>query len=76
MNDAISSNEWTDEAPQGPGLYLYQFTTEWPIHVGRVKKGDWSSRENPEWLYCNGKPLFQMNARWLGPIPEPPNRCP
>lgn len=68
--------EWTDKSPTEPGLYMLQKVNEWTIHVERVHRGKWQDAQNPDWLYCSVMPVHEIDARWLGPLPEPPNKYP
>ena len=64
--------EWFEERPETHGLYLMRKLGEWPVRLVRVKKGDWKLRQDPSQLYADAELLSNVGARWLGPLPDPP----
>ncbi len=68
---------WTKEKPkQEGGLYLVQRKHQWVIAACRVKRGDWRQRQDPSRLYIDDEPIDDIDAAFLGPLPDPPNKYP
>lgn len=67
--------EWTREKPTQDGsLYLIQKKHQWVIVAFRLKRGDWRQRQDPSKLYVGDEMVDNIDAAFLGPLPEAPNR--
>jgi hypothetical protein len=67
--------KWTKEKPSVVGgLYLVQRTSQWVISALRLRRGDWRHMEDPDRLFIGDELLDEVDAAFLGPLPEPPNK--
>lgn len=69
--------EWTSSKPTEPGTYLKRETGR-TLMIDLVR-GDWQSRQNPDWLYTKAGELVSDDDTvgaplvcWYGPIPPVP----
>lgn len=68
---------WNTGTPTDPGTYLKHEAGR--TVVIELLRGDWQSRQNPEWLYTSlgelitgEEPVAAVPVAWYGPIPPVP----